>query len=393
MLFEILLWISISAIIYTYIIYPFILIFFSSLFQVKSDINCLLQNTERRIDYLENNFPEVAIIVAAYNEEGVIEKRINNLINQTYPSDKLNIYIGSDGSTDSTADIISKFTDQRIKKFIFQENRGKISVLNDLIQSTGHEEILVLSDANTYFNNDVVEKLVRHFEDNHVGAVCGELHLIDSESRSNKDSLYWKYERILKYFEARIGALLGANGANYAIRKDLYKPLPINTIVDDFTIVMDIAINGNCVKYDPEAIAIEEIAPDIASEFGRRVRIGIGNYQALKRYFSFLLPKASTLYFSYISHKIMRWLVPHFMLTALIINLLLIDQSFYYYTFILQLIFYTGCGLIYFLKNYVKVPGVMLIPVFLVSMNIALGVGFIKYITGNYKGNWKRTER
>lgn len=390
---ELLFWSSIALILYCYLFYPVVLLMVSALYQLRRDVTFLFAKRERRVAGEETIIPDVAVVIAAYNEEKDIGDRVKNLLSQDYPADKVKIYIGSDGSSDRTVDILNGFCDDRLQIFPFEENRGKISVLNDLISRVDDQSIIVLSDANTFFEEDVITKLVRHFTDDEVGAVCGELCLVDGESKENKDGLYWRYERLLKFHEGRIGGLLGANGANYAIRRNLYDPLPIDTIVDDFTIVMNVALKGYKVKYDAEAIAIEEVAPDVSSEFGRRVRIGAGNYQAFMRYAKFLFPRPSTLYFSYLSHKVLRWFVPHLMLLAIVTNAALMEQAFYLYLFGAQIGFYLFVLLTYLLKNRLSLPGIVMFPLFIVAMNIALGAGFLRFIRGKSRGTWSRTAR
>src|SRR5262249_33792649 len=157
----------------------------------------------------------------------------------------------------------------------FKERRGKASILNNIIAGV-KEPLVVFTDANTEFAPDDLRKLVRHFTDPTVGAVCGELFIRRQDRSDNQDSLYWRLERMLKFYEGRLGGLLGANGANYAIRRELFVLLPPDTIVDDFTIVMNIATEGYKIVYDTEAMAYESEAPSIAAEFTRRIRIGMG---------------------------------------------------------------------------------------------------------------------
>ena len=255
--------------------------------------------------------------------------------------------------------------------------------------------ICVFSDANTMFEKGALQYLVSHFDTHDVGAVCGELHLIDPFSGDNKDNLYWKYEQTLKFHESRLNALLGANGAIYAIRTKYYVPLPTDTIIDDFCIVMNIAQMGHSVVYAPEAGAIEEIAPDLAEESSRRVRIGAGNYQAMMRLGWLLNPTKGYRFFSYFSHKILRWFVPHLMVLILALNIILATNvEFYRYVLLLQVIFYSaaivgmkmksGSGLIF---------KILQLLAFFVSMNFSLLRGFLKFLNKNLSATWESTSR
>ena len=385
-------WLSLAVIIYSYFIYPLILVIFSGLKQAISDTRYLWKKRQRRI-VDKKSLPPVSIIIAAYNEESCIKARVENLLSLDYPQEKLTILIGSDGSQDKTAEILSSFDEPNVKVHIFTENRGKMSVLNDLVEQA-NSDYLVFSDANTHFNKNAIDHLVRHFDHDDIGAVCGELHLVDVDSGDNKDSVYWRYEQVLKFHEARLNALQGANGAIYAMRKALFIPLPANTIVDDFQVAMNVAKQGSRLIYDPEAIAVEEVAPNLQAEEGRRIRIGLGNYQALFTMTWALNPLLGWRFIAYFSHKVCRWFVPHFMLLTFISNCFLIEDTFYLTTLICQILFYALA--IYGIKqqkNNKKTSSLISLIAFFVSMNTALLRGFIKYFSSNVQGTWQRTNR
>ena len=391
---EILFWVVSLAIIYSYVIYPLILILVSALVQCVRDTQYTLIKKERRIDISDSS--SVTIVISAFNEESCIKERVENLLSMDYPAEKLNIFVASDGSTDNTNAILSSFDDPRLSTFCFEENRGKINVLNDLMERVT-SEVTVFSDANTVFEKDAVTQLVMSINQKNVGAVCGELVLVDAHSGDNKDNLYWKYEQVLKFHESRLDALLGANGGIYAIKTKFYIPLPSNTIIDDFCIVMNVARQNQSVVYTPEAKAIEEIAPSMREEANRRIRIGAGNYQAFARLTWLLNPKYKWRWFSYISHKVMRWFVPHFMIISLSTNFALLwhSHSIYTYVFSAQVAFYCLwlLGSLKLLKNIPIVSGLVSLITFFVSMNISLFRGYIRYLTSNLSATWQRTSR
>jgi len=389
---ESLFWISLTIIIYSYFIYPLVLFTFSGIKQAFSDTKYLWRRHQRRTLNIKD-YPAVTIIIAAYNEESCIKARIENLLSLDYPKEKLTLLIGSDGSNDQTADILSAFNIENLYVHIFNTNRGKMSVLNDLVEKS-IDDIIIFSDANTHFQSNTIAQLARHFNNDKIGAVCGELHLVDGDTGDNKDNVYWRYEQVLKFHESRLNALQGANGAIYAIRKSLFMPLPANTIVDDFQIAMNVAKQGFRLVYDPEAIAVEEIAPNLAEEKGRRVRIGLGNYQVFFKMFWALNPLLGWRFVAYISHKVCRWFVPHLMLIVLISNVLLLDSGFYQVTLAAQLIFYFTA--FYGIKqqaNDKKTTTLIALLAFFVAMNLALMRGFIKYFSSNVQGTWQRTTR
>lgn len=392
----VLFWMSIGCILYSYAGYPIVLMLMSSATQLRSDWRQISGGGSRRVRAGAQP-PRVAVLVAAYNEERHIEERVRNLLSQDYPEHLLHVYVGSDGSDDRTAEILRAIDTPRLTFIDFPMRRGKASVLNDLV-SAAREEIIVLTDANTSFRSDAVSMLMRHFGPADVGCVCGELRLlpadaIDAGATENQDHIYWRYERMLKFFESRIGALLGANGGVYALKRRLYKPIPANTIVDDFWISMQVVEAGERCVYDPEAIATEAIPERIGDEFRRRVRIGVGNYQALRRFFGMLSPSRGAVAISFFSHKCLRWLVPHFMVIALLTNALLAAHPAFAALLVLQVVFYLAAWIGYRRSITGKAPRPLRLPLFFVSMNLGLLIGFWNFVTTNASGTWTRSAR
>jgi cellulose synthase/poly-beta-1,6-N-acetylglucosamine synthase-like glycosyltransferase len=381
---EVIFWLSILLIGFSYIIYPILIALAAKTFGRSQIVKEISEVTQ---------WPEVAVVIAAFNEEQDIKKRVENLLAQDYPSDKITYLIGSDGSTDNTNQILAQFSDSRLNAQLFEVNRGKASVLNNLIELV-KQPIVIFSDANTHFETDAIKRLVAHFENDRVGAVCGELNLYNVGDNDNKDSTYWRYEQFLKDKEGQLNALLGANGAIYAIRTHLYTPIPVNTVVDDFLIVMNVAKEKYSIVYDKSALAHEEIAPSIAEESKRRIRIGTGNYQAFTRLYWALNPFIGWRFFSYFSHKVLRWFTPHLMITTLMCNVILIGNTFYNTTLLIQIIGYSIA--IWGQKTSNKgesIPSSIALLTFFVSMNFALLQGFYRFAFKNVKGTWQRTSR
>ena len=382
---EVIFWTSVFLIFFSYAIYPVLIKLAASIFG-KSIPSYEPEKIEE--------WPEVAVVIAAYNEEKDIQARVENLLAQDYPADKINFFIGSDGSKDKTNEILSGFDEPRLKVQLFEVNRGKASVLNDLMEMIT-QPITIFSDANTHFETDAIKRLVVHFQEDSVGAVCGELNLFGSGfNDNNKDSIYWRYEQFLKDQEGKLNALLGANGAIYAIRSKLYKPIAANTIVDDFQIVMNVAKTDHRIIYDKSALAHEEIAPNLAEECKRRIRIGMGNYQAFTRLYWALNPLIGWRFFSYFSHKVLRWFTPHLMLLAFTSNLSLFGDLFYNASLFLQVICY---GLAFWGKHQSDqgkpLSSIQALLTFFVSMNFSLLQGFKRFIFNNVQGTWQRTSR
>jgi cellulose synthase/poly-beta-1,6-N-acetylglucosamine synthase-like glycosyltransferase len=318
---------------------------------------------------------------------------VRNALALDYPADKLQIVIASDGSDDGTAEIVQRFADRGVVLLDYPERRGKATVLNDSISElTG--EIVLLSDANTCTDPSAVRNLVRWFDDPTIGVVCGRLVLTDPVTGYNVDSLYWRYETFLKKCEGRLGALLGANGAIYALRRELYTPIPANTIVDDFVIPLRAKLRTKCrIVYDCEAVAREETPANVGAEFHRRARIGAGGFQSIGVLWRLLDPRNGWVAFTYFSHKILRWLCPFFLVMAFAANAALWDQPLYGNLLVGQIAFYVTSVLAAFLPVQARVLKPLRLTTMFTAMNAALLVGFCRWLRGNQRAAWKRTAR
>jgi cellulose synthase/poly-beta-1,6-N-acetylglucosamine synthase-like glycosyltransferase len=336
--------------------------------------------------------PRVTVIVAAFNEEVHIAARIENLLAQDYPADRLRILVGSDGSRDRTVALARSIVNPRVRVEAFEVNRGKASVLNDLV-ALADSELVVFTDANTVFKPDAVRQLVAAMGDG-AGAACGELVLVAAgQEASNVDHKYWSVESRLKRAESRIGGLLGANGGVYAIRRECYTPLPPDTICDDFVIAMNISVAGRGLRYVPTAVAYEDIHADVQSEYHRRVRIGIGNYQALFRHPEYLFDAPWVLRFTYFSHKVIRWFTPHLLLLVLAASLVLSQRPAFAVLAALQLAAYAAAAVVHFGRDRLAWPGLARAWSYFALLNAAFLVGFRRYLAGSYAGSWRRSER
>lgn len=338
-------------------------------------------------------WPSVALLIAAHNEEAVIDARIRDALAADYPRDRFEVVIGSDGSTDATAAIVGRYAGQGVRLLDFAENRGKAVVLNDAMAEID-AEIVVLSDANTDTDPGAIRRLVRWFRDPSVGVVCGRLVLVDPATGRNADGLYWKYETFLKKCEARLGALLGSNGAIYAIRRDRYVPIPPGTIIDDFVIpLLSRLRHGGRILYDAEAVATEETPADVRDEFRRRARIGAGGFQSLPLLWPLMSPRFGWLAFAFVSHKLLRWLGPFFLIGALLANLALLAHTPYRALLAAQLAFYGLSAAIPWLPAGLQSLKPLRLMGMFTSMNLALLVGFWRWASGKQRGTWKRTAR
>jgi cellulose synthase/poly-beta-1,6-N-acetylglucosamine synthase-like glycosyltransferase len=367
--------VSAGVIVYSYAIYPLLL----ALVPVR---RCkeLPEPTE---------WPFVSMLISVYNEEKHITQRIENLLALDYPPDKIEILIGSDGSTDGTNELVRRFNDPRVRLHEFEQRSGKPSVLNRLIPQT-RGELLAFSDANALFATDALQKLARHFRDPRIGGVCGRL-LFHGETSETDEGPYWKLETYLKTRESALDSCLGANGAIYAVRKSCWPGIPDNTFVDDFVIGMRVREQGVRVVYDREAVATEELPQSVGHEMTRRIRIGAGDFQALFLCWRSLLPWRGFHSLAFWSHKVLRWLSPFFMVAALISNIALLPRPLFTVLLALQLVFY-ALAIVGALRRGRKIVWFSA-PHYFVTINLALLLGFFRFITGTQQAAWKRTAR
>lgn len=377
-------WVAAGLLLYSYVGYPLLLLL---LCRLRADPALPTRASPRhRVDW-----PDVAVVFAAHNEQVHIRARIENLRAQRYGSARLHIYVGSDGSSDLTVDFLEEMAGPDLSVFAYAQRRGKASVLND-VMAVVNEPIVVFTDANVEFEPDAVAFLVDALEAREAGAVCGELLLQDSTG-DNQDALYWRLERFLKESEGKLGALLGANGAIYAIRRELYRPLREDTIIDDFVIAMRVAAEGRTLVYAPEARAREDTPERIEDEFRRRVRIGVGNYQALFRHPEFLFRAGRMRSFAYFSHKVLRWLGPHLLIVMLLACWWARAEVVYRALLTLQLGAYGVLLLAYGVRRWIGLPRLLSGLLMLMLLNLAFLLAFARFLGGDMRGQWSRTER
>jgi cellulose synthase/poly-beta-1,6-N-acetylglucosamine synthase-like glycosyltransferase len=282
--------------------------------------------------------PSVSILIAARNEEANLSVKFENLRRLDYPQEKLQIVVASDGSNDGTVGLLREQAG-RIVPVILEESNGKAWALNEAVKrATG--EILVFQDARQSVDRDAVRELVACFADPEVGAASGELLLEAASGGPAPDALgiYWKIEKAVRKLESATGSVVGVTGAIYAIRRELYTPMPRGTILDDVFIPMNVARMGRRVVFQPSAIARDRIFSDKGKEFSRKVRTLTGNYQLL-RLAPWLLTPANPLLFRFISHKLLRLAVP-LLLVLMLAASALAGGPFYLAVFWLQVLFY-----------------------------------------------------
>ena len=376
-------WGCAAAIVYTYLLYPILLI---ALAAIRRSINA-----PRKLN--DADLPTVSVLIVAHNEESVIRERIENLLALDYPRDKLELVIASDASRDRTVDIVKEYPGQSIRLIAFTARTGKSAVLDSVIpQLKG--SLAVLSDANTMMEPSAVRRLVRWFQDPQVGVVCGKLVLTDPVTGTNVDSLYWRIETLMKRSEGKLGALLGANGGIYAIRRSVFQGVAHDTIVDDFVIPLLARVRTGCaIIYDESAIAYEETPPEIAVEFRRRARIGAGGFQSIAVLWPLLDPRKGWIALTFASHKVLRWLCPFFLLGLAAANLVLVDSGFYGVSLVVGIVLASVALLGQYLPLRSSAGRALRMTTMFATMNAALLVGFFRWASGRQRAAWDRTAR
>jgi cellulose synthase/poly-beta-1,6-N-acetylglucosamine synthase-like glycosyltransferase len=384
---EVVFWLSLSLITYTYFIYPVFLFVLYSLLQLWRDWRYLVGRRNRRVTPVDDDSVEISFLIPAYNEEAHLLEKISNLRVTDYPREKMQILVVSDGSTDATNGILKNISDPNIEVIFLPHRSGKATALNQAVLRARHE-ILVFSDASTLFAPDAVRNLVRHFTDPSVGAVCGALRFHASSESHQTEGIYWKYESMIRLMEGRLGATLTASGAVYALRRKAYLTLDSRTILDDFVIPMNARRGGYRVVYDPEALATDYAPEGIGGEFTRRVRLATGSFTSLLHLLR--VPMGGFGRFAFVSHKLLRWILPVVLCTLLISNAILFRQPAYTAFGLLQLFFYLWAGIGYLLRKHTGRMKFMLLPYFMLAMNFAFLVGLFRFFSKQQEVIWQR---
>ena len=387
-------WLSIGLVAFSYVGYFLVLLVWDGCREALSGLRFFSGGADRRARRVAEAWPRVSIVFSAFDEEACIRQKIENCLALDYPADRLEIVVGCDGCTDGTARIAREVGGDRVTVHEITPRAGKPSAITRLVPGV-RGDIVVLTDANVMLEPGAVRALVRRFADPAVGAVVGRLRLYNPTRAEFEESLYWKYETALKYYEGKHGAVLGANGGIYAIRRVLFSPIAPNTIIDDFVIPVRIAVRGWKVPYEADAVAHEETTEDAGREFVRRARIGAGDWQALMRVPDLLDPRSGFLFFSFVSHKLLRWMTPFLLASALVANVpLAAHPGAWLYRALLfgQLVFY-GLALAGPRAVTGRLRRAVSLARYFVAMNAALAVGFWRFVRGTQRATWERTER
>jgi cellulose synthase/poly-beta-1,6-N-acetylglucosamine synthase-like glycosyltransferase len=380
-------WGCVIAVFHSYVLFPLILRL-TGCFRKKPESSQFASGDE----------PMISILLSAYNEEEVIGEKIRSVFNTHYPLSKIELLVGSDHSSDRTAEIIRQLAGEfpSIRFYEFTVRQGKPNVINRLVQEA-RGEILILTDANVMFDEDTLTRIVAPFADPRVGLVDTQMINIGMkrEGISFQEKAYISREVQIKYLESRLwGAMMGPFGGCFAMRKSLYEPVPVNFLVDDFFLNMTVLESGYKAVNNPEARVYEDVSNDLSIEYKRKIRIATGDFQNLFRFRNLLSPARPALAFCFLSHKVLRWLGPLFFLIALLALIFLAFTSTFYLVLVLG---YAGVLLIpaldYLLKKLNLHFKIFRFITHFLVMNLALSIGMIRYLKGVKTNVWQPTKR
>ena len=381
-------WILAGIIIYTYVGYGLVLFVLLKIKRIFSKKSTKLLT--------ESELPEVTLLVAAYNEQDYVKNKVENTRKLNYPKEKLHQIWVTDGSNDSTPDLLKEYGD--VEVLHKPERNGKIAAMNRAIKFV-KTPIVIFSDANTLLGEESIMKIAQMFSNPKVGCVSGEKRIFNAEEEAASaagEGLYWKYESALKRWDAELYSAVGAAGELFAIRTELYNEVEPDTLLDDFIISLRVAMRGYKIDYDPEAYAIETASANVKEELKRKIRIAAGGIQSVVRLYPLLnIFKYGMLSFQYISHRVLRWTItPLCLLFILAVNIALATQSTaFLIILILQILFYVFALTGWLLENKKLKIKVFFIPYYFFIMNYAVFMGFGRYLKKSQSVNWERAKR
>ena len=334
--------------------------------------------------------PLISVIVAAHNEESVIESKIKNLLSSGYPRERVEVLIGSDGSSDSTEDIVRKFVADGVGLISFPQHQGKSAIQNGLVAKASGS-ILVFTDADCIVPVYALSCLVENFADERIGLVTGiPRYQNDPEtSVAKNESVYLRYETWLRVEESKCGLLTMASGSLFAMRRSLWRPLDPN-VGDDFALPLQVALMGMRIVLDSRALVFTRLTQNRpGSMYNLKVRIISKDFRALMANPGILNPfRYGSVAISLWSHKLLRWLVPYFLLALFASNTFLRHVPFYRVALLLQLIFY-GTALVGLCRRSHALPFPFSIPMSFCIVNFAALIGTAKSLIGRKSGRWK----
>ena len=375
-LIPILFWLSLALLFHAFIGYPLLML-------------CLARLAEPNLRPPTSDLPlpQITVVLAAHNEESRIAARLQNLLTSDYPKNKLAILVVADGCTDATISQIQTLAEPRLHLLIEPQRLGKASAINRaLAAATG--DIIIFADVRQRFTPEAITRLVRHFNNLQTGAVSGQLIIETATSATGSGvDTYWKIEKILRRAEALWDSSIGCTGAIYAIRRNLFQPIPTDTILDDVVIPMQIAQQGYRIAFEPAATAYDPQTLEPEREQIRKRRTLAGNYQMLCRHPAWLLPWRHRLWWQLISHKYLRLAAPFLLISLFATNTLLLGQKIFWLPILGQILFYSLA--IYGLKHTGKKNRLLSLPAGFIFLNWMALSSLWHFLRNRNSGGWE----
>lgn len=389
---KIIFWICVFLVFYTYIGYGMLL---WVLVQMKRFVKGKAVKAALPAD---EELPDVTFMVCAYNEQDVVDMKMENTLQFDYPHDKLHIMWVTDGSTDATNDRLSRYPEVEI---VFSpERKGKTAALNHGI-SMVKTDLTIMTDANTMVNAEAVREIVRCFQDPQVACVAGEKRVMarnEGQAVAEGEGLYWKYESALKKMDSELYSAMGAAGELNAIRTRFYQPMPENALLDDFVMSMRMVDKGYRIAYSPEAYAMEYGSADLNEESKRKRRIAAGGLQSIWWLRNMMNPLHNPIVaFQFVSHRVLRWSITPIALLALIpINVVLVMMkagTIYNIIWGLQVLFYLATFISWLMEHLGHKNKLLYVPYYFLFMNLNVFKG-MKYLCSHQSsGAWEKAKR
>lgn len=354
---QVIFWLCFALLFYAYIGYPLLVLAFS-LF------------VGGRFRRGSEHAPSLSVVITAYNEEKHIARKLENTLQLDYPPEKLEIIVGSDGSTDGTNRIVGEFESRGVRLLAFEKNRGKTLAQHDCVRQAKND-IIVFMDASPVCSKNALRDIAACFADERVGCVAGTLEFVQNMNNlvTQSQGVYWRYEMAVKRAEGKLGALVGADGPLYAIRRSLYSPLG-SDIMEDFMQPILIRDKGAAAILEERAVTYEDATVSTENESRTRRRIILSGFVSLSKHPGVLLSwKHPVLSLQILSRKVLRWLGGIWIIGMLSASALLLANMLYLAAFvaIVSALLLAALGFI--------VPGVrspvIVIPFYFVLLNLS----------------------
>ena len=378
---------SIGLLFHSYVLFPLLLSWLA------------INKKQNEITYALNDLelPTVAILIAAYNEQTVMEEKIKSIFLTDYPIEKIQVYIGTDACTDQTNPIVQRYVDTHAVHLIEFKNRtGKTAIINHLA-NLAKADVFILTDANVFFLKQTIFEMLKHYKNKEIALVAGNIlnPVVKIDGIAHQEKSYLTRENKIKYQEGICwGSMIGAFGGCYSLRAANFKEVPKHFIVDDFYLSMSVLQLGKLAITELAAICTEDVSNKVLEEFRRKVRIATGNFQNLFHFASLLKNPFSSIGFCFWSHKVIRWMGPFLLIMAFNTSYLLsLSHAAFLPIVYLQLSLFLSPIIDWVFKKVGLHLKLLRFASHFYLMNLALLKGFFLFSKGIKSSIWEPTKR